>query len=213
MFQSAILCTACIVVNNSFRVHNCVFQIPTLTTTVVWLSDRQNGFRCVHVSSTKNIMYRWTPTAKYADARKLREQHAEKLWRSGGQKMPKDLAIWWQRTTRYSLKSKSRETITNMLRSCKTWQLNGFKLTKQRQIKKRTEVLEKWYTHHAQLSGVVQSLRRTSLSTSEKKKPSSVLVQSGLQGRWRTEATKFYWNLWNALGPTGKWPDAWWTSR
>ena len=91
-----------------------------------------------------------TRIAKYADVRKLRGRHAKEILTIGRTelRLPQDLVIRKQQTTRFSMKSKNRECITTMQSLCKAWRRNGFKVihASQNQLRRRREVFEHSYT-------------------------------------------------------------------
>ena len=91
-----------------------------------------------------------TRIAKYADVRKLRGRHAKEILTIGRTelRLPQDLVIRKQQTTRFSMKSKNRECITTMQWLCKAWRRNGFKVihASQNQLRRRREVFEHSYT-------------------------------------------------------------------
>ena len=96
-----------------------------------------------------NLFTHFPKDAKYADARKLRERHAEEILTIGRTelRLPKDLGACWQQTTRFWRKNKNPDCITNMQWLCKTWRPNGVKVihAKPNQLRKRREVSEHSY--------------------------------------------------------------------
>ena len=82
----------------------------------------------------------------YADAGKLRERHAEEILTTGQ-----------QQTTRFSMKSKNLEYITNMQWLCKTWaEKSSNILSSGRKAK---------MFFFGQISGIYQNFRRAELES------------------------------------------------
>ena len=95
-------------------------------------------------STIYSLIFPQTCTAKIADARKLRGYRAREILTIGRteQELPKDFWIWYQQTTRFSMKNTNLDCITNMQWLCRTRRRNGFKVNhaKTNQLRKCKEV-------------------------------------------------------------------------
>ena len=137
----------------------------------------------------------------------------KKSWRSGGQnkKLPKDLVIWLQQTTKFSLKIKGWDFVTNMQELCKTCstQLNSTSSMQNRISTEDDEKSRKFLHSEEYLRSIytdkclefVYSLRRAWHGTMKdlaerakrrvKEGTLSVLVQYGLQESWCADAVEY----------------------
>ena len=125
-------------------------------------------------------------------------------WRSGGQNwVPINLGIWSQQTTRFSMKHKNPECITDMEWSCKTWRRNGFKVVYAQPISSRDATKSQKILNVQKKSWLgIMSERRNFASIS------SVWTARKLVGRSHGVLL---------LSPkcvrlASRWPDASWTS-
>ena len=95
----------------------------------------------------KHILFILFSTDPYCEV--CRGCHAEEILMIGRTelRLPKDLEISKQQTTRFSMKNKNLDCVTDLQWSCKTWRRNGFKVIRARpnQFKRRREVFEHSY--------------------------------------------------------------------